>query len=65
MSDEACPVTPYTKQDLERGEELVKRLHGVKGFEAWAELIAKELASERERATSVHEDGRARRAAIW
>lgn len=40
---------PFTKADLDRGESIVKRLHGVEGFEAWAELIAKELAAERER----------------
>lgn len=55
---------PYTKQDLERGEDTVRRLHGVTGFDAWAELIAKGLAAERERAISAHEDERARLAAI-
>ncbi len=38
---------PYTKYDLELGEQIVKELHGLKGFDAWAERIAKALASER------------------
>lgn len=42
-------ATPYTKDDLKTGEKVVKALHGVRGFEAWAELIAKEVAAERER----------------
>lgn len=41
---------PYTKADLDRGEQIVRELHGLKGFEAWAERIAKALAEERERA---------------
>jgi hypothetical protein len=41
---------PYTKDDLQRAESIVRRLHGAQGFEAWSDLIAKELASERERA---------------
>lgn len=42
-------VHPYTKKDLERGEAIVQELHGLKGYEAWAERIAKEIAAERER----------------
>lgn len=34
---------PYTKEDLRRGEEIVKELHGLKGYDAWAEHIAKAL----------------------
>lgn len=42
-------VQPYTKDDLIRGEEIVRELHGIQGFDGWAERIAKELAAERER----------------
>ncbi len=41
---------PYTQDDLDRAASIVRRLHGVEGFEAWADLIAKELAEERSRA---------------
>lgn len=58
-------VQPYTERDLKRGEEVVKALHGLKGFEAWAERIAKELAAERERALHQHESDRAQSAAIF
>lgn len=44
---------PYTKDDLKRGEDVVKRLHGVTGFDAWAEVIAKELAAARDRGIEV------------
>ncbi len=40
---------PYTETDLERGEQIVRQLHGIQGFEAWAEHIAKAIAAERER----------------
>lgn len=40
---------PYTKDDLERGEAIVRELHGLKGYDAWAEHIAKALAAERGR----------------
>lgn len=39
---------PYTKGDLEQGEQIVRELHSLKGFDAWAERIAKALARERE-----------------
>lgn len=42
-------IQPYTKEDLDRGEAVVRELHGLRGFDAWAERIAKELASERAR----------------
>lgn len=44
---------PYRSDDLSRAEQIVGRLHGVSGFAAWADLIAKELAAERERAAHV------------
>lgn len=40
---------PYTKRDLELGEQIVRELHGLKGFDAWAERIAKAIAAESER----------------
>ena len=43
-------IHPYTKEDFERGERIVQELHGLRGYDAWAERIAKELAAERERA---------------
>lgn len=47
---------PYTTADYQLGEAVVKRLHGVEGFEAWAELIAKEFAKLRtiERTRAAH-----------
>lgn len=42
-------VQPYTEADLERGRDIVQRLHAVKGFDEWAEIIAKALAAERDR----------------
>lgn len=39
---------PYTKKDLEKAEQIVRELHGLKGFDAWAEHIAKALAAMRE-----------------
>lgn len=38
---------PYTDEDLARGEKVVRELHGLKGYEAWAERIAKEIAATR------------------
>lgn len=49
-------IHPYTKDDLKRGTEIVMELHGLKGFDAWAERIAKELAAERER-SQTHSNG--------
>lgn len=46
-------VQPFTQSDLCRGETVVKALHGIKGFEAWAERIAKEIAAERERCAKI------------
>lgn len=40
---------PFTAADLATGERIVRELHGLKGFDAWAERIAKALAAERER----------------
>lgn len=42
-------VQPYTKEDLDRGEKIVRELHGLQGYDAWAERIAKEIASVRKR----------------
>lgn len=39
----------YSAQDLRIGQETVQRLHGLAGYDAWAELIAKVIAAERER----------------
>lgn len=39
----------------ERGEKIVGELHGLSGFDAWAERIAKEIAAERERARNAEE----------
>jgi hypothetical protein len=36
---------PFTFADLKWGEAIVQRLHGVKGYDAWAEMLAKERAS--------------------
>jgi hypothetical protein len=38
---------PYTPEDLAQGEQIVRELHGLKGYEAWAEHIAKALAHAR------------------
>lgn len=38
---------PYTKDDLKHGELVVRELHGLKGFDAWAERIAKAIAIAR------------------
>ena len=43
---------PYTKKDLERGESIVRALHGLQGFDVWAQYIAQQLAAEREDATT-------------
>ncbi len=48
-------IHPYTDADLERGKQIVRALHGVDGFDGWAEYIAKHLAAERERATAAPE----------
>lgn len=48
---------PYTSEDLKRGEELVQELRGLKGFDAWAEHLAKALAGERARAPQPTQDG--------
>ena len=44
------PVQPYTEDDLKNGERIVRALHGLKGFDEWAEYIAKALAAERAKA---------------
>lgn len=38
----------YSQQDLKRAEEIVKELHGLKGYDAWAEHIAKALRQAKE-----------------
>lgn len=38
----------YSKEDLKRAEEIVKELHGIKGYDAWAEHIAKALRRAKE-----------------
>lgn len=38
---------PYTKDDLKHGELVVRELHDLKGFEAWAGRIAKAIAIAR------------------
>lgn len=40
---------PYTESDLRRGEKVVRELHGLRGYDAWAEHIAKVIAAERAR----------------
>lgn len=40
-------IHPYTKDDLLHGELVVRELHGLKGFDAWAERIAKAIAIAR------------------
>lgn len=40
-------VHPYSEDDLMHGELVVRELHGLKGFEAWAERIAKAIAIAR------------------
>ena len=42
-------MQPYTENDLQRAEKLVRELHGLKGFDAWADRIAKEIAAARAR----------------
>jgi hypothetical protein len=42
-------MMPYTENDLKRAQDLVKELHGLKGFDAWANRIAKEIAAARAR----------------
>jgi hypothetical protein len=42
--EEPPKAVPYTAEDLARGERIVKELHGLQGYEAWAEHIAKALA---------------------
>lgn len=41
-------IQPYTKQDLQRAEQVVQELHGLRGYNEWAERIAKEIAATRE-----------------
>lgn len=41
-------IRPYTSDDFEKGATVVRALHGLKGFDSWAERIAKALAEERE-----------------
>lgn len=48
---------PFTQADLERGEAVVKALHGLRGYETWAECIAKAIAAERDRCTKLAESG--------
>lgn len=40
---------PYTAEDFAKGEQIVRELHGIRGFDGWAERIAKAIAAERER----------------
>lgn len=40
---------PYTKDDLMHAEMVVQALHGLNGYDFWAECIAKVIAAERER----------------
>lgn len=35
----------YAEDDLRHAERIVRELHGIKGFDAWAEHIAKELSA--------------------
>lgn len=68
-------IHPYTKADLERGEKIVQELHGLRGYDAWAERLAKEIAVERERIANrleeesalspCKEDGSVYRSAAW
>jgi hypothetical protein len=44
---EPSTAVPYTPEDLARGERIVRELHGLSGYEAWAEHIAKALAAAR------------------
>ena len=46
---EMTKAQPYTEEDFMRAVGIVQRLHGVTGFDAWVDLIAKELAEERNR----------------
>jgi len=48
-------VHPYTDDDLSEGQIIVQQLHGLKGYDAWAEHIAKALAHEREKAAEIAE----------
>lgn len=43
---------PFTLADLLKGEQIVRELHGLHGYDAWAERIAKAIAAEREAVTS-------------
>lgn len=47
MPKRAKQAQPFTADDLAWGEQIVQRLHGVQGYEAWAELLAKERAALR------------------
>jgi hypothetical protein len=38
---------PFTEDDLKRGEQIVMELHGLSGFAAWSEHIAKTIAALR------------------
>jgi len=40
---------PYTTDDLKRGEIIVQELHGLIGYDAWAEHIAKAIAAGRKK----------------
>lgn len=39
---------PFTRYDLTIGEQIVRELHGLNGYDAWAEHLAKVVASVRE-----------------
>lgn len=47
MKNRSSSVQPYTQADLEIGFEAVKALHGIKGYDGWAEHIAKVIARTR------------------
>ncbi len=48
-------IHPYTDADLSEGQIIVQQLHGLKGYDAWVEHIAKALAHERERCAEIVE----------
>ena len=45
MTDKPQPFTPA---DLKVGEQIVRELHGLNGYDAWAEHVAKAIAAARE-----------------
>ncbi len=48
-------IQPFTREDLKYGEAIVQQLHGLKGYDAWAECVAKAIAAERERCALILE----------